>query len=100
MFRPAYRSAKCPGRAAGVSRSNRLAGMLGDWRQSQACRPRPRTQQVQWMPLTRAPGKYTLHADGIYFPDADGRFEVICRIDLQTLSQSCKTIGGIGPTEI
>lgn len=37
-------------------------------------------------------GQYTLRADGIYFLMQDGRFEVICRIDLQTLSQFGKTI--------
>jgi hypothetical protein len=33
-------------------------------------------------------------------PDPDGRFEVIYRIDLQTLSQFGKTIGLTGPTKI
>jgi hypothetical protein len=52
------------------------------------------------MPLTGAPGKYTVRRDGIYFLMLDGRLEVICRIDLQTLSQFGRTIGLAGPTEI
>ena len=52
------------------------------------------------MPLMGAPDNYTLHADGIYFLMRDGRFEVICRIDLQTLSQFGEAIGVIGPAEI
>jgi hypothetical protein len=52
------------------------------------------------MPLTGAPDNYTLRADGIYFLMRDGQFEVICRIDLQTLSQFGRTIGLSGPTEI
>jgi hypothetical protein len=52
------------------------------------------------MPLTGAPGKYTVGRDGIYFLMRDGQFEVICRIDLQTLSKFGGMIGLTGQTEI
>jgi hypothetical protein len=52
------------------------------------------------MPLTGAPDNYALRVDGIYFLMRDGQFEVICRIDLQTLSQFGRTIDLTGPTEI
>jgi hypothetical protein len=52
------------------------------------------------MPLAGAPGKYTIRVDGIYFLMRDGPFEVICRIDLQTLSQFGRMIGLTGPTDV
>ena len=52
------------------------------------------------MPLTGARSNYAVRADGIYFLMRDGQFEVICRIDLQTLSQFGRTIDLAGPTEI
>jgi Protein of unknown function (DUF1488) len=52
------------------------------------------------MPLTGAARKYTVRRDGIYFLMRDGRLEVICRIDLQTLSQFGRTIDLTEPTEI
>jgi Protein of unknown function (DUF1488) len=38
------------------------------------------------MPLTRARDRYTVHADGILFLMRDGPFEMICHIELETLS--------------
>jgi Protein of unknown function (DUF1488) len=52
------------------------------------------------MPLTGTPGKYMVDVDGIYFLMRDGQFEVICRIDLQTLSQFGTMIGLTGQTDI
>jgi hypothetical protein len=40
------------------------------------------------MPLTRARDNYTVRADGIRFLMRDGPFEIICQIELETLSQS------------
>jgi hypothetical protein len=62
--------------------------------------PHRQTRQVQGMPLTGAPRKYTVRRDGIYFLMRDGQLEVICRIDFQTLSQFGRTIGPTEPTEI
>ena len=56
--------------------------------------------RMQWMPLTRARDNYTLRADGIYFLMQEGQSEVICRIDLSTLSQFGSTIGLSETTEI
>jgi hypothetical protein len=39
------------------------------------------------MPLTRASDSYTVRADGIRFLMQDGSFEVICQIEIETLSQ-------------
>ncbi len=39
------------------------------------------------MPLTRARDSYTVRADGIRFLMRDGSFEIICQIELETLSQ-------------
>jgi Protein of unknown function (DUF1488) len=45
------------------------------------------------MPLTRARENYTVRADGIQFLMRDGPFEVICEIDLATLSRFGNTTG-------
>jgi hypothetical protein len=39
------------------------------------------------MPLTRARDGYTVRADGIRFLMRDGSYEIICQINLETLSQ-------------
>jgi Protein of unknown function (DUF1488) len=52
------------------------------------------------MPLTRARDNYTLRTDGIYFLMQEGPLEVMCRIDLLTLSQIGTTIGMSETTEI
>jgi hypothetical protein len=39
------------------------------------------------MPLTRARDNYLVSADGIRFLMRDGRFEIICEIGRETLSQ-------------
>ena len=49
--------------------------------------------RTRWMPLTRASDRYTSGVDGINFLMRDGSIEVICRIDLETLSQFGRTIG-------
>jgi hypothetical protein len=43
------------------------------------------------MPLTRARDNCTVCAGGIRFLMRDGRFEVICQIDVQTLSRFGRT---------
>jgi hypothetical protein len=52
------------------------------------------------MPMTRARDNYTLGVDGIRFLMRDGRVEVICQIDLETLSQFGSTLGLSETTEI
>jgi hypothetical protein len=52
------------------------------------------------MPLTRAQERYTLREDGIHFLMHDGPAEVVCRIDLDALTQFGTTTGLTEPTEI
>jgi hypothetical protein len=52
------------------------------------------------MPLTRARDRYTSHVDAIHFLMQDGPTEVVCRINLDALSEFGRTIGLSEPTEI
>ena len=49
--------------------------------------------RMRWMLLTRADDRYTSRLDGVNFLMHDGQIEVVCRIDLETLSQFGRTIG-------
>jgi hypothetical protein len=58
------------------------------------------SERTRSMPLTRASDQYTSSVDGINFLMRDGPIEVICQIDLETLSQFGSTIGLSGTIEI
>jgi hypothetical protein len=47
------------------------------------------------MPLTRASDIYTSGADGVRFLMQDGPFEIVCQIDLETLSQLGSTVESV-----
>ena len=47
------------------------------------------------MPLTRASDIYTSGADGVRFLMQDGPFEIVCQIDLETLSQLVSTVESV-----